>query len=125
VREPNAPGATFDNFDDGDAASPSIDAIVIHVPSRRAIHRVCLLEEELGEVCGTHIFFTSNGDTIGVGLGWKGVVLTGEDVREVGSNTMHAIEEERSRKARKQKKKKRQTTKGKKDGFARGMSLTG
>jgi hypothetical protein len=39
--------------------------------------------------------------------------VTGKDIREVGSNTMHVIEEERQRRsARKQKKKQRLTKRG-------------
>jgi hypothetical protein len=116
-------------IDGDDAVSLSIEAIVIHVPSRRAIHRVCLLEEDSAfPMPGNDdipILFAASGETVGVGLWWKGVILTGKDVREVGSNTMHAVEDEKSRGAKKQKKKQRQSTKGKKDGFARGMSLTG
>jgi hypothetical protein len=120
--------AAIDSTDSNDAASLSIEAIVIHVPSRRAIHRVCLLGEDWAFPPGNYnipILFAANGETVGVGLWWKGVILTGKDVREVGSNTMHAAEEEKSRNTKKQKKKQRQSTKGKKDGFARGMSLTG
>jgi hypothetical protein len=120
--------AAIDSIDSDDAASLSIEAIVIHVPSRRAIHRVCLLGEDWAFPPGNYnipILFAANGETVGVGLWWKGVILTGKDVREVGSNTMHAAEEEKSRSTKKQKKKQRQSTKGKKDGFARGMSLTG
>jgi hypothetical protein len=129
VRESHNPEVALDNLDDGDTASPSIQAIVIHVPSRKVIHQGCLLDEDsafpISETYDIPIFFTSNGDTMGVGLWWKGVILTGQDVRDVGSNTMHAVEGEQSRGTKKQKKKKQHTIKGKKDGFARGMSLRG
>jgi hypothetical protein len=137
VRESHNPEAAVGDIESDNTASLSIDAIVIHVPSRRVIHRVCMLDEDSAftsefaypisaETYDCPIFFTSNGDTVGVGLWWKGVILTGKDVREAGNSTMHAVEEEPSRSARKQKKKKRQTVKGgKKDGFARGQSLRG
>jgi hypothetical protein len=137
VRLEHSPQATVGGIEVDDTASPSIDAIVIHIPSRSVIHRVCLLDEDsaftseyaystLAEIYDCPIFFTSYGDTVGVGLWWKGVILTGKDVREVGNNTKHVVEEEPLRSAKKQKKKKRQTVKGgKKDGFARGQSLRG
>jgi hypothetical protein len=113
VRESHDPEAAIDNIDDGYAAYPCKHAIVIHVPSRSLIHRVCLLEEESAHSDG--IFFTSNGDTVGVGFWWKGVVLTGKDVREVGSNALHAVEEEKPKSSRKQRgqKKKPQRKRGK------------
>jgi hypothetical protein len=129
VRESLNPEVTFDTLAGGDTALPSIQAIVIHVSSRKVIHQGCLLDEDsafpTSETYDIPIFFTSNGDTVGVGLWWKGVIVTGKDVRDVGSNSMHAVEREQSRSAKKQKKKKQHTIKGKKDGFARGMSLRG
>jgi hypothetical protein len=72
--------AAFDGLVGDDAASSTIDAIVIHVPTRRVIQRVCLVEDEnavsTSETYDIPVFFTSNGDTMGVGLWWKGVILT-------------------------------------------------
>ena len=109
--------AAFDGLVGDDAASSTIDAIVIHVPTGRVIQWVCLVEDENAiltlKTYDIPIFFTLNGDMMGTGLWWKGVILTGKDIREVGSNTMHVIEEERQRRsARKQKKKQRLTKRG-------------
>jgi len=111
----------------------TIEAMVIHVPSRKEIHRVCIQEEEQTaqppDNYDIPIFFSSHGsgsNTLGVGLSWKGLVMTGSDVREVGRGALLSVEDEAPRSMRKQKKKKRQQVKGgKKDGFARGMSLRG
>jgi hypothetical protein len=133
VCESHSPEADVGDIEGDDTSSRSIDAVVIHVPSRSVIHRVCLMDEDsaftseyMAETYNFPIFFTSNGDTVGVGLWWKGVILTGKDVREVGNNTTYVVGDESSRSVRKQKKKKRQIVKGvKKDGFARGQSLRG
>ena len=62
------------------------------------------------------------GGTVGVSCWWKGIVMAGEEVR---GDTSAGIEE--AVVAGKPKKKKKKTPKkgGKKDGFARGMSLRG
>lgn len=122
-----------DAADDEPAISTTIEAMVVHVPSRREIHRVCLLEEEPASFSSGNydipVFFTPNksgSNTFGVGLWWKGIILTGSAVREVGRDPQAFAEDTTPRSARKQKKKKRQQGKGgKKDGFARGMSLRG
>ena len=117
-----------------ESSSPrTIDAIVIHVPSRKEIHRVCLMEQEQSSDIPNNfdipIIFSpygSGSNTVGVGLGWKGIVMTGTDVRDIGCRPLHIVPENVPRTGRKQKKKKRQQGKGgKKDGFARGMSLRG
>jgi hypothetical protein len=72
--------AAFDGLVGNDAASSMIDAIVIHVPTRRVFQRVCLVEDENAistlKTYDIPIFFTLNGDTMGIGLWWKGVILT-------------------------------------------------
>lgn len=107
------------------------EAMVIHVPSRREIHRICLLEEEGPALRNVDIpiFFTPNGSgssTLGVGLWSKGIVMTGGAVRDVGRDPVAGGLDAAPRSAKKPKRKKRQQGKGgKKDGFARGMSLRG
>lgn len=108
----------------------TLDAVVIHVPSRKQIHRVRLLgQEPSSDVFGAPIVFTpcgSGSSTVAVGLGGKGFVMTGMDVRDVGCRPLHMVPENAHRPVRKQKKKKRNQGKGgKKDAFARGMSLRG
>jgi hypothetical protein len=52
--------------------------------------------------------------------------MTGRDVRDVGFGSLQLGDDDATKGSRKQKKKKRQPNKtGKKDGFARGMSLRG
>ena len=110
-------------FEGANSSTTTICAIVIHVPSRREIHRACLLEEasafRTAENSDIPIFFASDGNTVGVGVWWKGVILTGADVRDVGSNVLSSVEEEQSRSARKKKKKLQPAKSGKKDGMAR------
>lgn len=119
----------------GDSNTRKTMAVIIHVPSRKEIHRACLFQEPafatqwLSE--DAPIFFTPNangGRTIGVGLWWEGIIMTGSAVREVGAEQplLVAANDETPRSGKKQKKKKRQQGKGgKKDGYARGMSLRG
>ena len=118
---------------DESITTTTIEAVIIHVPSRKVIHQVFLFEEDAAAQPQINydipIFFTSSGSgrgTIGVGLSWKGLAMTGRDVRDVGLDSLQLAEEDAPRSCRKQKKKKRQPNRGgKKDGFARGMSLRG
>lgn len=111
----------------------TIEAVIVHVPSRKVIHQVFLFEEYAATQSQINydipIFFTPSGSgrgTIGVGLSWKGLVMTGRDVRDVGFGSLQLGDDDATKGSRKQKKKKRQPNKtGKKDGFARGMSLRG
>jgi hypothetical protein len=71
------------------------------------------------------------GATIGVGVWWKGVVMTGNDVRDLGRSEGVGGSEESTTKGgnggrtKKKKKGKPPNKGGKKDGFARGMSMRG
>ena len=69
-------------------ASPvSIYAVIIHVPSRHEIKRICLSEgvakDALEEV--PRFACVSNG-TVAAALSWKGVVMAGKDIRSVGES---------------------------------------
>eukprot|EP00545_Synedropsis_sp_CCMP1620_P000324 CAMPEP_0119032816 /NCGR_PEP_ID=MMETSP1176-20130426/42242_1 /TAXON_ID=265551 /ORGANISM="Synedropsis recta cf, Strain CCMP1620" /LENGTH=970 /DNA_ID=CAMNT_0006989231 /DNA_START=42 /DNA_END=2954 /DNA_ORIENTATION=- len=72
------------------AEEASLVAILVHVPSRRVIHRLGLTKDvSICEASPTYdlpLFFCSAGDTVGIGLWWKGIVMTGADVRAVGSS---------------------------------------
>jgi hypothetical protein len=66
-------------------------AVLLHIPSRREIHRVCLVEDDglLNEFLPSHhlpLYIATDGDTVGVGVFWKGVMMTGSDVRDLGAN---------------------------------------
>jgi hypothetical protein len=109
----------------------SVYAIVIDICSRTEIDRVCLIEElesyldrDIATGGELPIKVAIRGGTVAVGIWWKGVIMTGAEVRltrEVSEGT------ENAHSSAKAKKKKRKTPKkgSKKDGFARGMSLRG
>lgn len=104
-------------------------AILVHVPTRREIERICILEDasviHQSATYDVPIFFVSLGDTVGVGISWKGVVLTGKDVREVGAGVSNVNSDTKSAKKQKKKKGQRTVRVNKKDVFARGLSLRG
>jgi hypothetical protein len=102
-------------------------AVLLHVPSRREIHRVCLVKGDglLNEFLPSRhlpLYFATDGDTVGVGVFWKGVMMTGSDVRELGANygldAGSLLTFTKQLKTRKLKKKKGNT----KVGFAHGRS---
>jgi len=110
-----------------------IEAVIVSVESRKVLHQVCLLEDaaNLLPVIFDHdiqISLCADQETLGVGVSWCGMVLTGQDIRSVGRTSLGGPldSQQASNNASKKKKKKRQSGKGnKKDGFARGMSLRG
>jgi len=102
----------------------SLYAIIIHIFSRSEIARMSLAENvarESGDVIEISI---SNEYTIGAGLSWKGVMMTGSDIRTIGNSKVALIDDVQTKP--KSKKTKRQPPKGgKKDVFCRGMTLRG
>ena len=97
-------------------------ANVIHVPTRQLIHRVQLPDDttriELILYPPKSLVVCCGGNTIGVGVWWKGVVMTGTDVRSVGdqeSNDM-MLQQQAANEARKKKKLARQIYSRKKEG---------
>jgi hypothetical protein len=112
----------------------AVQAVIVHVPSRREIGRVQLTDDGLNYINDVpRITMTSDG-TIGVGVSWKGVIMTGSDVRSLaagsgslaaGSDTIFLDDIQTRVKAPKGKKKRRQNKGSKKDVFARGMSKGG
>ena len=107
----------------------SLNAIILHVPTRQVIDRVRLPDDpSLHETMTSPLIVAFGGNTIGVGVWWKGVVMTGCDVRSVGDTIRNKlVEGEAASKINGKKKKKARLPTGgaKKDGFARGMSLSG
>jgi F-box-like len=100
--------------------SIKVTAVIVHIESRREIGRICLLDGQTADSLVPHMVVDGK-ETIGLGLSWEGVVMTGTDVR---SSMMTMLDDAQTRSSK--KKKKRAPTKGgKKDGFARGMSLRG
>ncbi|KAL3941368.1 MAG: hypothetical protein SGBAC_004253 [Bacillariaceae sp.] len=101
----------------------SLVGIVYHVPSRTEIHRVVLTSSQQ-EFPGP-LAVTIHNETVTASVWWKGLLMTGEDVRARQENS--AAQEPQTTPTSKAKKKKKKTPKkgGKKDGFARGMSMRG
>ena len=118
-------------MDAPEPVDPDLWAIIVHVPTKRVIHRVCVLEGCPMFVTPFDLpfFMSSLGDTVGVCAWWKGIVITGKDVRDIGYEAMPSDADAMSPasvKQQKKKKKKRQPNRGgKKDAFARGMSMRG
>jgi len=116
-----------DNFDNLSIAT----IVVVHVPSRREIHRILfadfIAEQELKSF-GFSLFCV--GDTIGVGLGWAGVLMTGEAIRDIIYHKKFIYRDtilpnSSGSKNKKKEKKARHSGRNKKDGFARGQSMRG
>jgi hypothetical protein len=64
----------------------AVHAVIIHVPSKREIGRVKLMDDEFDYHAVPHITVTNDG-TIGVGISWKGVIMTGSDVRSLAERS--------------------------------------
>jgi hypothetical protein len=110
----------------------SLYAIIVHVASRSEIERICLVEDL--EACLDSDIATSGelpfkvaatAGTVCAGIWWKGVIMTGQEVRHAPESSQGV--DQQAHTPGKQKKKKKKTPKkgGKKDAFARGMSLRG
>lgn len=103
-----------------------VDAITIHVPSRRAIDRTCLYED----YGNNKLCLSVGGNTVVCGVWLKGLIMSGDDVRSVGTRnaTQTIVEQDVSpAKASKSKKGKTRCVKGRnvKDGFVRGLTMRG
>jgi len=91
-----------------------IEGVVVSVASRNVIHRVCLLEDatNLPPAMFDHdipILLAADKDTVGVGVSWTGMILTGQDIRSVGRcsvESQHDVTHVVSKSASKKKKKK-------------------
>jgi hypothetical protein len=104
-------------------------AVVVHIASCREIGRRRWLPSSahlhLLDDFPRLVMMADAHDTIGVGLSWRGVVMTGSDVRGVGASShVHMIQDAPLRSSKK-KKKGGKARGSKKDGFARGQSLWG
>ena len=67
-------------------------AILVHVPTRREIKRVFLFQIDfLGfdkyPRRNFELLFTCDGNTVGAALRWKGVMMTGSDVQNLGQKS--------------------------------------
>ena len=122
--------------DDAEAtvgSKTSLYGILMDVPSRKEIQRVCLVEDLSSSGVDTSIddegvplHLAASGGTVAAAAWWAGVVLTGMDARDArAGSTPEADSLDTKVSSAKKKKKKGAKKGGKKDGFARGMSLRG
>jgi hypothetical protein len=86
----------------------AVYTIIIDLHSKREIGRICLVEDLESQLEADPLVIRDlpmsiafDGDTVAAGLWWKGVVITGEDVR---SSVSHGQLDESLRKASKKKK---------------------
>jgi hypothetical protein len=102
----------------------SVNAIILHVPTRKVIDRVRLPDVQfLHENLTSPLVVSFGGNTIGVGVWWKGVVMTGSDVRAVDDHAPQHGEDD-TNKNRKKKKLARQIYNRKKEGHRSCKSTT-
>eukprot|EP00980_Cylindrotheca_fusiformis_P005681 scaffold1184_cov132-Cylindrotheca_fusiformis.AAC.102 len=111
-------------FGPSNSRENSLYGIIVHIPSRTEIYRVCLMDNDASMMddCRVHLCMVAEGGTVAAGIWWKGIVMTGEEVRRIQYDP---VEKENTPSKSKKKKKKTPKKGGKKDGFARGMSLRG
>ena len=109
----------------------SLCAVIIHISSTTEIERVSLIDDlvpHLGPDVATSgelpVKVAVSAGTVAASVWWKGVVITGEEARLTNDDSPGYDHAQASTKAKK-KKKKTPKKGGKKDGFARGMSLRG
>jgi hypothetical protein len=109
-----------------DVSNVSLYAIILDIPSRQEIGRISLLEDVGAEELSHDYwleFSIDNGATIGAGLSWKGVLMTGKDVRSVGDSAAILVPVADDPRSNKKKTKKKPTRKAnKKELFARGKN---
>jgi len=98
-----------------------IYAFIYHIETRCQIGRYCLLEDVSSHAADVPCITVDSGDTLGVGLSWNGLVMTGNDVRSVGDSTAVPNESTSPRSSGKKKRNGRAKRRAKKDEFARGM----
>ena len=61
-----------------------IQGLVLHVPTRQVIERILFPFDMTAEAV-QGLVMCSGKSTVGVGLSWEGIILTGADIRAVGS----------------------------------------
>ena len=105
--------------DNTDTTTKSL-ILIVCTKSKSIIDRIDINTEE-------DMLFVGNGMTLGMAVGGKGIVITGKSIRTMLPTCNTSFDIATASSSGKQKKKKPTRTKqsGKKDGFARGMSLRG
>jgi F-box-like len=102
-------------------------AILVHVESRREVHRLNLFDSVADVGSMPELSSSASGGTIGIALSCKGVIMTGSCVRSIAEPRVIQLNDAAPSLTRSAKKKKKKVVpkSNKKDGFARGMSLRG
>lgn len=110
----------------GENRATKVYCIIVHTPTRFELERICLYEDHgNNKLCFAG---NVNGGTVCCAFSSKGIIMTGNDIRKLPSTISDDsfIVLDNSTKISKKKGKKRLSKgKGKKDAFARGMSLRG
>ncbi len=113
-------------FEAGPRGPPCMWVAIFHIPTFCEIGRQLWqrnthpFNEDLRSIVMTH----DGNETLGVGLSWKGIIMTGDYVRAAKYQRAVIINDSGDRSG-KNKKKKKPVKSAKKDGYARGMSLRG
>jgi hypothetical protein len=95
----DVPNEEEEDHNDG-ARRICINVLIIHVPTRHLIDRIRLpmgMEPwSSTSTPGSNLVVTCTGDTIGVGVWSKGIVMTGADIRAVGRDVVLSGEDDGS-----------------------------
>jgi F-box domain len=153
--------ANVDNMpEEPHSTRTSFVSIIYHIPTRKEISQIDIVNEFQFNEHYIPILPSHWDETVGAALSWKGVVMTGADVRSVrqstpthgtqqqqqqhniagransnknnntssylhGTNGTNSSASKKQQQQQQQKKTGKKKNSGKKDGFARGMSLRG
>eukprot|EP00977_Amphora_coffeiformis_P011372 scaffold2744_cov160-Amphora_coffeaeformis.AAC.9 len=109
-------GQWFDNHSE----EPKTIAVVVNIKSRCIIGQV-----EFNTDQGFQFGHFGNGSTTGLAIGSRGVAITGDKARATRSSSVFTCGVSNTPSPKKKKKSSKGKRSGKKDGFARGMSLRG
>jgi hypothetical protein len=82
--------------------------ILMHVPTRQEIHRIFVQAGD-SSLHGISFHFAADGNTIGVSVSWKGVIIAGSDVRDLGRSddfndvSLHKLYKQKGKKLKRKK----------------------
>ena len=97
-------------------------AFIYHIASRRLINQFCLIENVSSNVVDIPLLSVNADNTVGVSLSWRGIIMTGSDVRSnCGGKGTLGEPSSPPPSAGKKKRNGRAKRRAKKDEFARGM----
>jgi hypothetical protein len=124
--ENDAEGLDGQWFEAGPRGPPCMWVAIFHIPTFREIGRQVWQRNThpFNEDLRSIVMTPDGNETIGVGLSWKGIIMTGDHVRAAKYQRAVIIPDSADLHAKK-KKKKKPVKSAKKDGYARGMTLRG